>query len=569
MTLPRITVATLFLVCLVSTGSLLAQTPTAVVNGIVVDTTGATVPDAKVTVVNQATNVVSSRNTNSEGAFTIINLLPGNYALTVEKAGFKRTSLAVFKLDVDQTLTEKITLEVGITTETVEVSASSMEVMVQRSSTELGTTMDEEMMHGLPLNGRNFTELMVLQPGVNPLDTSQGNSAGKTGAGGNPDGGNISIPGSIVYKPSVNGAGNRSNAFYMDGIINTDDRGGGWAIPPIADTIQEMKVQSHNNDAQYGNVLGSVVNLVTKSRAPTISTARLGSSRAARSSMRAIRSPASARRHVCPIAGQQAGWRSGGGDADAAGAAAILSGTPVSPLGYSQNEFGGTFGGPIIRNKTFFYVAYEGWQVLVSRITASSSCRVCRNSRATSRGTGVSPELVGAVNATKTAITPNTIYNPFAESGANSAVRFRCDTSGNPMPLLNPGLAFGQPGYGIQAAGGTLRATRFRPASSIRKLVSVITAYTASEYKNCAFTRNLQPLRWTTAWITRNTINNANNFDFRVDHHFSEKNTVFGRAYMMWDTEQRNRRGTRRPPRQAHSTRGTSAAPGTTSSLRT
>ena len=108
MTLPRITVATLFLVCLVSTGSLLAQTPTAVVNGIVVDTTGATVPDAKVTVVNQATNVVSSRNTNSEGAFTIINLLPGNYALTVEKAGFKRTSLAVFKLDVDQTLTEKI-----------------------------------------------------------------------------------------------------------------------------------------------------------------------------------------------------------------------------------------------------------------------------------------------------------------------------------------------------------------------------------------------------------------------------------------------------------------------------
>ena len=68
-----------------------------------------------------------------------------------------------------------------------------------------------------------------------------------------------------MYRPSTNGAGNRSNSFYLDGIINTDNRGGGWAIQPIADSIQEFKVQSHNNDTQYGNVLGSVVNVVTKS----------------------------------------------------------------------------------------------------------------------------------------------------------------------------------------------------------------------------------------------------------------------------------------------------------------
>ena len=116
------------------------------------------------------------------------------------------------------------------------------------------------MMHELPLNGRNFTELLILQPGVNPVNTAQGGN----GVGG-ADGGNIGIPNAVVYRPSVNGAGNRSNAFYMDGIINTDDRGGGWAIQPIADTIQEFKVQSHNNDAQYGNVLGAVVNIVTKS----------------------------------------------------------------------------------------------------------------------------------------------------------------------------------------------------------------------------------------------------------------------------------------------------------------
>ena len=148
----------------------------------------------------------------------------------------------------------------GSSAETVTVSAESVGVMLQRASTELGTTIDEQMMHELPLNGRNFTELLILQPGVNPVNTAQGGNGI-----GSADGGNIGIPNAVVYRPSVNGAGNRSNAFYLDGIINTDDRGGGWAIQPIADTIQEFKVQSHNNDAQYGNVLGAVVNVVTKS----------------------------------------------------------------------------------------------------------------------------------------------------------------------------------------------------------------------------------------------------------------------------------------------------------------
>ena len=531
MTLPRIAVVTLVLVSSVFTGHLLAQTPTAVVNGTVVDATGASVPDAKVTVVNQATNVVSSRDTNSEGAFTIINLLPGNYVLTVEKPGFKRTVLPVFKLDVDQTLTEKIRLEVGVTTETVEVSASSMTVMVQRSTTDLGTIMDEQMMHELPLNGRNFTDLMILQPGVNPLDTSQGNSAGKTGAGGNPDGGNISIPGSIVYKPSVNGAGNRSNAFYMDGIINTDDRGGGWAVPPIADTVQEMKVQSHNNDAQYGNVLGSVVNIVTKSGTNSFH----GSAwEFARSQIFDARNPFTGfcTAATCSSLANKLASEVAAGTQTTAGAAAILSGTPVAPLGYSQNEFGGTVGGPIIRNKTFFYVAYEGWrfsQPNNSYVIVPSVQELAGDFSGT-----VSPELIGAVNSTKTAITPNTIYNPFAESGANSGVRFRCDASGNPMPLLNPGTAFGQPGYGIQVAGGN--PCNLIPAALIdTKLVNVITAYTASEYKNCAFAPNLT-FAVDNCLDQRNTNNNSNNFDFRVDHHFSDRNTVFGRAYMMWDT---------------------------------
>jgi hypothetical protein len=511
--------------CSICAAALLAQTPTAVVNGTVVDASGGAVPEAKVTVTNVATNVSGSKLTNSDGSFVIINLLPGNYVLTVEKQGFKTVALPVFKLDVNQTLTEKLTMQVGSTTETVTVSAESVGALVQRSTTELGTTIDEQMMHDLPLNGRNFTELLILQPGVNPTNTAQGGNGV-----GSADGGNIAIPGSVIYRPSVNGAGNRSNAYYMDGIINTDDRGGGWAIPPIADTIQEFKVQSHNNDAQYGNVLGSVVNIVTKSGTNQFHGSAWDCARSeifdARNPFNGFCSPAS-----CPTLADKLASEVTAGTQTAAGAAAILSGTPVSPLGYSQNEFGGTVGGPIIHNKTFFYFAYEGWRYSQPQ-NAYAKVPSPQELSGDFSGT-VTPELTGAVNAAKTAITPNTLYNPFAESGPNSAVPFTCDTAGNPMPLLTPGLAFGQPGYGIQGAGGT-PCNKIPSALIDTKLAQVISAYTAPQYKNCAFTPNLT-FAVDNCLDSRNRTDSANNFDIRIDHHFSDKNTVFGRAYMLWD----------------------------------
>jgi hypothetical protein len=506
-----------------------AQTPTATITGTVLDTSSGAIPDATVTVVNQATNVRSIKKTAADGTFTILNLLPGQYVLTVEKEGFKKAALPPFTLNVNQTLTQTVTLAVGSTTETVTVSVDAVEVMVQRSSTELGTTIDDVMVHDLPMNGRNFSELLILQPGVNPMDTSQGNSSGRTNAGG-ADGGNIAIPGSTIFKVSVNGQGNRSNAYYMDGIVNTDDRGGGWSVPPIADTIQELKVQSHNNDVQYGNVLGAVVNIVTKSGTNSFH----GSAwEFARNAIFDARNPFTGfcTTAVCPTLASNLSSQVTAGTQTAAGAAAILSGTPVSPIGYSQHEFGGTVGGPIIKNKTFFYAAYEGW-----RYSVPTNSFVIDPTPEELSGdfTGkISPELIGSVNSARTGVTPNTIYNPFAESGSNSAVPFSCDPTGNPMPLLNPGAAFGTMGYGIQVTGGT--PCNKLPSGLIdQKLVKVVQAYTASQAKNCAFTPNYVSAVYN-CLDSRNTINNANNFDFRVDHHFSEKNTVFARAYMMWN----------------------------------
>src|SRR5580658_8408319 len=135
---PRTAVSSLILVCLAGV-TLFAQTPTAVINGTVVDASGAIVPDAKVTAISQETNIATTKNSSTDGSFSILNLLPGSYVLTVEKNGFKKLALPAFNLDVNQTLTQTLTLQLGASTETVTVSAESVGVMLQRASTELGT----------------------------------------------------------------------------------------------------------------------------------------------------------------------------------------------------------------------------------------------------------------------------------------------------------------------------------------------------------------------------------------------------------------------------------------------
>jgi len=512
-------VAAYFMMAIAFSIALYAQMPNAVVNGTVLDSTGAVVTDAEVKVTNEATNVVSRTRTNGAGAFTVINLMPGHYVLQVTKSGFKTINIPSFELQVNQTLNEKLQMEVGAASETVEVSASSIGALIQSASTELGTTIDEKQMDELPLNGRSFTQLLILQPGVNPLNTSQGNTHGNSNIG-NVDGGNIGIPGSVVFKPSVNGAGNRSNSWYMDGIINTDDRGGAWAIPPIADTIQEYKVQSHNNDAQYGNVVGAVVNIVTKS----------GTNHLHGSAWEYNRDNAFNARDpfndFCTATTCASKLASG------AITPSQLSSTPAPPVDFSQNEFGFTLGGPIRRDKTFFYVAYEGW-----RYSQASQTFVTVPSPEELAGdfTGaVSPELTGTVNSTKTAVIPAQIFNPFAETGKSSSVPFYCDGAGNPMPLASPGAAFGATGYGLQVAGGS--PCNKLPSGLIdQNLAKVISAYTAPQLKDCAFTPNYS-FAVHNCLDTRSRTDSANNFDFRLDQHFGSKDTVFGRAYMLWDT---------------------------------
>src|SRR5437773_8432945 len=193
-----------------------AQTATGEINGTVTDPNGAAVPGAAVKLINQATKGESEATTNQSGYFTFVNLKPATYTLLVESKGFKKSLTNQFALGVSETVTQNVSLSVGEMSEVVEVNAGSE--LVQSSSSELGSVINERTVEDLPLNGRNFTQLLTLTPGVTPVSTSQNKSIGGVE-------GNVGIPGSGFVDPSFHGQENRSKLYFFDGIINTNIRG--------------------------------------------------------------------------------------------------------------------------------------------------------------------------------------------------------------------------------------------------------------------------------------------------------------------------------------------------------
>ena len=201
------------------------------------DPNGGAVPGAIVKLVNQATKIESEATTNQNGYFAFVNLKPANYTLMVEVKGFKKALTNPFDLGVSEAITRNVVLTVGEIAEVVEITAGAE--MVQRTSTDLGTVINERTVEDLPLNGRNFTQLLTLTPGVTPVSTSQNKSIGGVE-------GNVGIPGSGFADPSFHGQQNRSKLYFFDGIINTNVRGPTYIVIPNIDLVQEFKVVGHH-----------------------------------------------------------------------------------------------------------------------------------------------------------------------------------------------------------------------------------------------------------------------------------------------------------------------------------
>ena len=310
----------LILACVLVAAPVFAQSTTGGVNGTITDASGAVVPGTKVTLSNVATGAEAGAEANVSGYFVFVNVQPGNYTLVAEQTGFKTAVLPTFNVGVNQTVTQNLALQVGAVTETIEVMAQAEQL--QQSTSELGTVIGVKAVEDLPLNGRNFTQLLTLTPGATPISTAQSNGIGSH------DLANVGVPGASFSNPSIHGQWNRMNIHLLDGVNNTNYIGNMYVIPPIIDAIEEFKVQSHNDKAEFGGVLGGIINVISKT----------GTNQFHGSVWEFIRNDAlNARDPFQDEFNEQPGV-------------------------FRQNQFGASVGGPIIKNKTFFHFAYEGWR---------------------------------------------------------------------------------------------------------------------------------------------------------------------------------------------------------------
>ena len=307
-------------------GSATAQVSTAKVNGVIRDPNGAVIPGATIVLQNVATSVMHQSVSNSSGAYVILDITPGRYTIQANAQGFNPQKVAEFVLAVDQIATFDFSLALGSQKELVTVEATAAQLNV--TSAGLGTVIETKQVNDLPLNGRNFTALLALTPGVVPIMVGQSN--GMSGNGG--FGAAVAI-GTDYSFPAINGQTNRSDFFLMDGLYNYGAIESTYAVAPIIDAIDEFKVVSHTDNAEYGSVLGGVVNVVTKS----------GTNDLHGSGWEYVRNTVfDARSYFLE---------------------------PSQSNAFHQNQFGGSVGGPVVipklyngRNKTFFFGAYQGYR---------------------------------------------------------------------------------------------------------------------------------------------------------------------------------------------------------------
>src|SRR5450432_992649 len=284
-----------------------AQQITGSIRGTVADPTGAAVQGATVSAQQAETGLTRTVVTDHSGAYDVLELPVGHYRLQVEAKGFQTYIQQGITLDVNEKASVPVRLAVGSATQRIEVSADAQ--IIQGTVTNLGTTVSEREILDLPLNGRDFTQLGLLQTGVVPL------TPGLKEAGG-------SLRDGQAY--AVNGQRPESNNFLIDGANNFNGVDGGFILKPPVDAISEFRIITHNANAEFGGALGSTTNIVTRS----------GTNQIHGTLWEFLRNDAlDANNHFAQT---------------------------KEPL--KQNQFGAAAGGPIKRNKTFIFGFYEGFR---------------------------------------------------------------------------------------------------------------------------------------------------------------------------------------------------------------
>jgi carboxypeptidase family protein len=308
-------------VCLVAALSLLlpallpAQGTSGRIIGRVADPSGAVLANVKVTLINEGTNVSRDALTNSGGDYDLIEVPVGTYRLEFNLTGFKKNVRRGVALDINQVITLNMTMQVGAAQEVVDVTSEAP--LVETTSTQLGAVVNDRAVSQLPLNSRDAYQFLQLQPGV--MSTVGSSNTVVYGS---------DRPGAV----SVNGGRGRSNNFSVNGGDANDQFVNLPTVQPSPDSIQEFRVLTNTFDAEYGRNSGSVVNVVTKS----------GTNSIHGNMYEFFRNTVLNANPYCFTA---------------------VQGIPCDKPKFNQNQFGGTLGGPIKKDRTFFFTSYEGRRI--------------------------------------------------------------------------------------------------------------------------------------------------------------------------------------------------------------
>jgi Carboxypeptidase regulatory-like domain/TonB dependent receptor len=411
------------------TSAAFCQLTTADILGSVTDATGAVVPNAKITLTNLGTNETRTGQSNASGEYTFTLLPVGHYSVTVKAPGFQESITKDLPVEAGDRARNDVHLTLGAETTIVEVTASTP--LLQADSATVSSTVTAKAVQDLPLNGRNFVQLVALVPGANP---GAGNGLS---SGGRPDDRRTNAAGL-----SVNGQDESLNNWVVDGIDDNERIIGTIGVKPNVEGIQEITIQTNSYAPEAGRTAGGVINIVTKS----------GTNQFHGSVYEYFRNDIFDGRNFFQNTGPKPELR--------------------------QNQYGASIGGPIFRNRTFFYFDYEGFRQ-VSGVTDTGTVPTIQEYNAIHSLNGLTPQsLLSSAN------------------GTLQAYQGLIPATGGPVPI-NP-IA--------------LNYLKLFPAPTSNALSSNFT-------------------------ISPNKTQNYNTYDARIDHKLNDRNLLFARfSYNNVDT---------------------------------
>lgn len=454
------------------------------ITGTVMDPSGAVIPSATVTMTNQGTGVALTTTTNSAGLYRIPNLNPGHYTLKVEKKGFRTTEQRGVEITAGVVSRNDVAMQLGQEVQTVTVEAGAQ--LVSTEEAKLQNTVRGEQIQNLALNGRNVFDLIKLAPGAVNVDAVMFENGANT---------------------VVNGVRENFNGFVLDGVTNKE-LSGGFNTQPNQDIVEEFTVNTLSISAQYGSSAGSITTMVTKS----------GTNSFHGDVYEYVRND---KFDATDFFTNQARGQCLGDATTAAQAAACPDKTALR-----YNQFGGSVGGPIIRDKTFFFGSFQG-----NRFTGAAQPQPI---------TLESPAWRSAVIGALPNSTAALLYKDFPAP------------NGPVLQTVNSYVADTYGDFGTMVCPDSLLSWIDSPTASLAQVMPLSQSFqsifgvTSAEASGCA---SSIPVGQSSAQLANRTIPfqvqgvaifgsqavgnlfNGNEWSARIDHNIGEKNRLFGRFY--------------------------------------